>query len=213
MVFISAILGLVLWGVGIVIDVIPDADRGKVASASLVASSILFGFAATSLIRLSGQLLDASRNLSDVAKELVDVYGSVKNDKQLRSKKLGWKTKVWDYGMGGYGREAPALEAISGAYKHLLTSIRFSISVAREIVYLFYITSLCLLILSIFTSLLVTGGFQETFLRWALTSLVSATLLTLIGWLTCNRLLTQIVDSLLNIRHQVYGGIADICPY
>lgn len=215
MAIICASWVLVFWSVEMVINVVPDAERGKIASASLVASSILFGFATTSLLRLSAQLMDVNQILSDVAKELVDVYGSVKNNEHLRSKRLRWKMKVWNYGRAGYGCKAPALEAISDAYRHLLASTRFGISFARGVVYLFYITSLCFLIWSIFTSLLahITGGFQERLLYGALASLVSATLLTLAGWIICNRIITQIVDSLFNVRHYIHGGIADVLPW
>lgn len=210
-----AIVFMISLGVAAFLKIVPFRERASIASVSLAVASILFGFTTTSLIRLSGQLLVLNRQLSDEAKELLDLYKLVQKDEELSSKRLEWSMKVYEWGMQGYGEKSPALEAIQSAYRCLLLSVRDRISLSREIVYLFHGVALCLLIFSMLASVLtyVLESFEESTLALSLMTLLLATLMTILGWFFCNRILTQISDSLFNIRHQINGGLCNISPY
>jgi len=213
-VFPSGLFIAIAAGVTFYASSIPSEAKTTLIVAFLTASSILFGFATSSLIRFSDKIQDLNQKTSDVAEEFCVLYRMAETDEKLSSKILSYKTKVHNFGMkSGYGYTGEALITIESAYNFLLQDFRWWVNLYQKIIYLLHITGLFALVASIIFSLLsYAPQLMESTLFGAIMSFMLSIPIILFEWLVSYKWLISLTDTLFNIRQQIIGGITGILP-
>jgi len=190
-------------------------DVSVTAMAFLTATSIIFGFVTLGFSIPFNELRQQQRMVSDLIKELLGLYDNARKDKQFASKRIRWNTRVGKWGFQGFGVEAYAEEALRSACRYLLTNVRNVIDATRHSIYAWVTPALVSLIVSIATSILTFFPLvnPETTLSISLFTLIFGASVSVFGWLETNRKLSEINDSVFNMRHLIMGGVYEFDPY
>jgi hypothetical protein len=184
------------------------------ASASLIVCSIIFGFLSASFMHISAHVGDCTKNLSDLAKELLDAYDRIIRDEKLRQRTIKWKTRIYDYGFNGFEESTNAPEAIRSVYDYL-QNVRYMLFTIRK-----FIHSMFLLFLAFLFSSLVLATRAYFPVDWQRESLALSLGMTLAGaflmcyvWWFSSKRLGKIEDTLFNIRQQILGQLRGFDTY
>lgn len=212
---ILTIIGSVFYVSSTYLNLIPSSDLITLNIAVLTASSIFFGFAVQSFARFSDKLADLKRRISDMGKELCELYEIVKKDKELSTKKIFYDEKAGVFeGIGLNGYQGDPLKVIKDAYNTVIYLLMWKLRhLYRGFIIAYQIIPVGLLFGSVIASLF---SFANSSAHVALSIALTLLLLTIgfisLGWYYSSRRLNRYDDSLFNIRQQILGELSAILP-
>lgn len=165
-------------------------------------------------MRISASFADFNRGLSDMLRELTDLYVKVMQSQALQDRKLRLNPQIREGNVLDLeiGNLAPI--EITQTYDYFMGSGRFRVNIFRRIVNIIYILALLLLISAVSLSLLTySPHVQDAALSLSLTSLMLAVPLPVVGWYLAEHQLSKFSTELLHTRHQLYGELFGVSRY
>jgi hypothetical protein len=214
---ILAVPFLVFYATYAYLNLIPNSEMNTINFAVLTASSILFGFATQTLVRFSDKITDLKYRMSDTGKELIELYSTVKKDKELSTKVIFYASNTAVFKGAHFAGEkqyGEALDVIKNAYSSIIYMLRWNLkNVYGTIITLYQAVPVGALISSIVASLFAFApSFTHTALIIAMSLLLLSTLAVVVGYYYSSKWLNGYDDSIFNIRQQIIGELTGILP-